>query len=397
MSKNKKVILAFSGGLDTSFCTVWLRELGYEVMTVFVNTGGLTKQELKRIGERAEELGAIKHYTISGEKEIFDKIIVYLVKANGLYQEIYPQLCADRYVIVEKCIEITKKEKTNLIAHGCTAMGNDQVRFDVSIRTFGDYKIISPIREIQTEIKGNLREYEIEYLQNRGFKVPKRHKRYTINQNILGVTISGSEIDDNDEPSEEAFIITKKVSLNSPRYIQIGFRKGLPVTLNGHNTPGISMLDSLNRIVGSYGIGRFIYTGDCIIGIKGRIAFECPGLYALITAHKALEDAVLSKEQNQFKMFPNQKWSQLVYAGLYYDPLRKDIEKFIDSLQQYITGSVTLKLQQGSLLAVEYSSPYLVKEQGVVYAQQATWKPYEAEGFVKLFGLSTTLVAKHRK
>ncbi|MBI4232615.1 argininosuccinate synthase [Candidatus Peregrinibacteria bacterium] len=390
---SKKAVLAFSGGLDTSFCVLWLKDKGYEVITVCVDTGGVDKDKVKAISKKALQLGAKKHYTVSAEKDIFENIVAYLVKSGGLYQDIYPQLCADRYVIVEKCVEIALREKTNIIAHGCTAMGNDQVRFDVSIKALGNYEIVAPIREIQNTVKGNIREYEIKYLKTRGFETQQLHRKYSVNQNVLGVTISGSEIDSNNEPAEDVFVLTKSKS-SGTKYIRMGFKGGLPVSLNDKKMSGIDILKMLNKIVGAYGIGRFIYTGDCIIGIKGRIAFECPGLYALAVAHKALEDATLSKEQNQFKRIIGQKWAHLVYSGLYYEPLRKDLEKFIESNQKFVSGSVTLKLRPNSLLPVKYSSHYLIKEKGTVYAQTSTWKPQEAEGFIKLFGLSTILSAK---
>jgi argininosuccinate synthase len=393
----KKVVLAFSGGLDTSFCTSILKDEGYDVITVFVDTGGFDKKNLKKIKERALYLGASRHYIISAAKDLYEKIIGFLIRTNGMYQNIYPQMCADRYIIVEKCIEVAKKENAKIIAHGCTAMGNDQVRFDVSIRALSEYEIMAPIRDLQKKIKKGIRQYEIDYLRKKRFEVPVAHRRYSINQNILGVTISGSEIDVGNEPSESAFVLTKPIhkTPTRPLYIKIGFNRGLPVSVNKRKQEGIYILKRLNQILGNHGCGRFIYTGDCIIGIKGRIAFECPGLYALITAHKALEETVLSKEQNQFKETISQRWAYLVYSGLYFDPLREDIEKFIDSHQRYVTGEVVLKVHKGSMLPVKCSSDYLLKEKGTVYAQSSTWHSGEAEGFTKLFGMSTIL-AKRR-
>jgi len=394
---SKRIVLAFSGGLDTSYCAAVLRDQGYDVITVFVNSGGFNKKSLQLIKKKALRIGVSRHFIVSSAKDIYRKIISYLIKSNGLYQNIYPQMCADRYIIVEKCIEIAKRERAAMIAHGCTAMGNDQVRFDVSIRALSNYKIVAPIRDLQARIKTNLREHEINYLKKKGIKVSALHKRYTINQNVFGVTISGSEIDKGDEPKESAFILTKAVmkSGTKPQYVKIGFKKGLPVSLNRRKIDGYTILTKLNKIVGNHGCGRFIYTGDCVVGIKGRIVFECPGLYALITAHRALEEMVLSKEQNQFKEIMSQKWAYLVYSGLYFDPLRQDIEKFIDSHQDYVTGEVVLKIHQGSLMPVKCSSAYMIKEKGTVYAQSSTWQPKEAEGFVKLFGIATTL-AKRR-
>lgn len=396
----KKVILAFSGGLDTSFSIPYLKEKGYNVVSVTVNTGGFSKEKLKEIGERARKLGVLKHYNIEAGQEIFKRIISYLIKLDGFYQNIYPQMCSDRYIIAEKCVEIARKEKAEVVAHGCTAMGNDQVRFDISFQSLApDLKILAPIRDFQKKVKDNLREKEAQYLEKRGFEVPKKYKKYTINENIFGTTISGSEIDENKEPMEEAFVLTKPLSQtpNKPSYLKITFEKGIPIKLNGKRIIGVEIIKKLNKIAGNHGYGRFIYTGDCMVGIKGRLVFEAPGIAVLRVAHKALEEAILSKEQNQFKRILGEKWAQLVFSGFYFDPLREDIEKFIDSNQQFISGDVVIKIFKGSCLPVEYSSPYLIKEKGIVYAQKAVWSPEEAESFIKLFGLSTRLASKRFK
>lgn len=388
---SKKVILAFSGGLDTRFCLVWLREGGYDVVSVYVNTAGISSRKCKEIEECAYNLGAVKHYTIKAEDDFFKKIIVYLIKGHGLYQNIYPQLCSDRYIIVEKCIEVADIESAGCIAHGCTAMGNDQVRFDLSIKAKGNYQIISPIRQIQDEVDGRIRLYEIGYLRERGFDVPSEHRKYSINQNILGTTISGSEIDEFEEPSEGAFFLTKDCLVKPPLHLEIGFDEGEPVSINGKRMKGAAILKILNKLAGSYGIGRFIYTGDCIIGIKGRIAFECPGLYSLLIAHRALEEAVLTKEQNQFKDIISQKWAHLVFSALYYEPLREDLEVLIDNMQKKVSGRVRIKLSNGNVLPVGYKSDYVLKEVKTLYAQSASWGSTEAEGFIRLFGMSSIL------
>lgn len=396
----KRVVLAFSGGLDTSFSIPYLKEKGYGVISVTVNTGGFDKKRLEEVKKRAKKLGVIKHYNIDASQEIFDRIISYLIKLHGLYQGIYPQMCSDRYIIAEKCVEIARKEKAEAVVHGCTAMGNDQVRFDISFQSLApDLKIIATIREFQKEVKDNLREREAKYLEERGYEVPKKYKKHTINENIFGTTISGSEIDENKEPNEEAFVLTKPLAQtpDKPSYVKITFEKGVPTKLNGEKLSGIEIIQKLNKIAGNHGYGRFIYTGDCMVGTKGRLVFETPGISALLVAHKALEESILSKEQNQFKRILGEKWAQLVFSGFYYDPLREDIEKFIDSNQQFVSGEVILKIFKGSCLPVEYSSPYLLKEKGIVYAQKAIWSPEEAESFIKLFGLSTRLASKRLK
>ena len=205
---NKKVVLAFSGGLDTSFCIPYLIDQGYEVHTLFVNTGGTSSKEESAITKRANELGAKKHININVEKSLWSEILVPLIQSGALYQNKYPALCSDRYLIVKESIKLCKKLKTKDIAHGCTGMGNDQIRFDLSIRAHGNYNIITPIREIQNITK-NVRAYEENYLQDKGFKVSSLHKKYSINENLMGATISGSEIDEWEEPSNESFVLCK--------------------------------------------------------------------------------------------------------------------------------------------------------------------------------------------
>lgn len=394
-----KVVLAFSGGLDTSFCVPYLRERGHEVVTVFVDTGGFSRAEVARIARRARELGAARHVSVNAEQDIYDRVISYLIKSGGLYEQTYPNMCADRYVIAEKCAEVARKVGSTVIAHGCTAMGNDQVRFDCAIRSLGDFRILAPIRDFHAEVKNDLRAKEIAYLERRGFQVAKAHRRYTINRNVFGVTISGSEIDQNGEPPEEVFVLTSPLEKapNAPERIRIGFASGLPVALDRRKRRGIEILKDLNRRVGRHGAGRAIYTGDCVIGIKGRIAFEYPGLFALLVAHRALESATLSREQIDFKAMVSQRWATLTYNGLFYDPLARDIERFLDSNQRNVSGEVTIKVFKGTVLPVAHTSPNLLRDDRTVYAQAAGWTPAEAEAFVKLFGLGTQLASRKRR
>ena len=395
----QKAVLAFSGGLDTSFCVPYLKERGYDVVTVFVNTGGFSDDEARAIGARARKLGALRHYAVDAQEDIYRQIVGPLIRANGMYQDAYPNMCADRYVIVQKCVEVAKREKTNVIAHGCTGMGNDQVRFDVSIRALGDYEIVAPIRDFQKTVPTGLRQKEAAYLTAKGFPIAAAHRIYSINQNVLGVTISGSEIDDRKEPAESAFTLTRapEKAPARPERIRIGFERGLPVSLNGRRSPGIEILRKLNILGGLHSVGRHLYTGDCIVGIKGRIAFECPGLHCLIAAHRALEEMTLSKEQNQFKAVIGKKWAELVYSGLYYDPLLRDLERHLESSQAFVTGEVTLKLHRGTCLPVAADTPYEVRSSGTVYAQASAWTPAEAEAFCKLFGLSTISAARRNR
>jgi argininosuccinate synthase len=369
------------------------------VTTVFVDTGGFAPSAVAEIGRRAKALGAARHVAVSAEREIYDQIIAPLVQSHALYESVYPLMCTDRYVIVEKCVQVARRDGAAAIAHGCTGMGNDQARFDVAIRALGDFEILAPIRDFQAEVKTQVRDREMEYLARRGVFVPVAHRRYSINQNVFGVTISGTEIDALKEPSEKAFVLTASPGKApaSGESFWIEFRRGLPVALDGRRMEGIAILKALNARVGRHGCGRFLYTGDCVIGIKGRIAFECPGLLALLTAHRALAELTLSKEQNLFLPLAAQRWAYLQYSGLYHDPLVRDLNALIASSQAAVNGRVRIKAQRGLLLAVEVESPDVLRQAGTVYAQASAWRPQEAEAFVKLFGLSTVMAARRGK
>lgn len=384
----KKVVLAFSGGLDTSFCVLYLKEQGYDVITAVVNTGGFSDKKLKEIEEKSKKLGSIKHYTVDAIGGIYENIIQYLIKLNGLYEDEYPLMCADRYTIAEEILKITKQEGTDTVAHGSTAVGNDQVRFEASLITLNpNGKIIAPIKELNIT-----RDKEIEYLEERGFQVDKELKKYSINENIFGITVSGTEIDQNKEPDDFAYTLTKTDSSKEQEYITLDFQKGLPTKFNGQDIKGAELISKLNAILGSYGYGRKIYVGDCIIGIKGRIMFESPALLAIIEAHKKLEQIILTKKQIMFNLQASTQWSDLVYSGLYYEPLVKDIEAYTDSVQEKVNGTVKIKVQPNSIQVVELSSPNsLVKENIAMYAQKSEWSGTEANGFIKLYSMQQRL------
>lgn len=379
----KKVILAFSGGLDTSFSVPYLVDQGYKVVTLTVDTGGFSLSELKSITKKSKELGAAKHYQVDGKKTMFEAIISYIIKTNGLYENSYPNMCADRYIIVDQLVKIAKKEKTKFVAHGSTAMGNDQIRFDVALMTIApELEIITPIRET-----GGDRKKEQEYLKKKGFSIDDVNKKYSINQNVLGITYSGAEIDKIKEPDEAMFLWTRtrKTKLE---YISLIFSKGIPIRLNGKSFTGFKILQKLNQQVGSFGYGKGYYTGNCIIGIKGHLVFEAPGILALIKAHLALEQLVLTKHQLTIGQFINQQFTDLLYSGKFYEPVIKDLKKFIDSQQEKVCGEVILKLSPNQVQAVEVKSPFsLINQKIATYAQSCTWSARDAEGFIKLYGL----------
>ena len=396
---NKKIVLAFSGGLDTSFCVPYLIDQGYEVHTLFVNTGGISVKEEQSITKRANELGAKKHININVEKSLWSEILIPLIQSGALYQNKYPALCSDRYLIVKESIKLCKKLKTKNIAHGCTGMGNDQIRFDLSIRAHGKFNIITPIREIQNITK-NVRGYEEGYLQDKGFKVSSLHKKYSVNENLMGATISGSEIDEWEEPSSESYVLCKLPHQypKKPKTLKIKFLRGKVVAINNKKMQGADFLRSLNALGGSFGIGRSVFSSDTIIGLKGRFVFEAPGIAILKSAHRALEETVLTDKQNYVKAQVGQEWVNLVYRGFYFEPLRENLEAFLNDSQKTVSGEVTLKLTPGRVDAVAVKSKNILKSPEGAYAQSATWSEAESKGFIKLIGQSTsTWSSIHKK
>ena len=386
----KKIVLAFSGGLDTSFCVPYLIDKGFEVHTIFVNTGGITKNIEKQISNKSKKLGAKKHHSVNVETKLWQQILTPLIWSGSLYQGKYPVLCSDRYLIVSEAVNLCNKLKTNLIAHGCTGMGNDQVRFDMSIKALGNYEIVSPIREIQAKVS-DVRNYEIDFLKGRGHKISSSNSKYSINENLMGVTISGSEIDKWQEPKDQTYVLCNKPNKypSKEKKISIDFFKGVPKKLNGKSLKGSELLKILNKEAGKYGVGRDLYTGDTIIGIKGRILFESPGINVLMSAHKALEDAVFTNLQNSFKTNVGEKWVELVYKGFYYDPLIEDLESFLENSQKSVSGRVTLLLSPGKVESISVESKKILQKKDAIYAQSASWDEKESIGFIKLYGQST--------
>ena len=392
---DKHIVLAFSGGLDTSFCIPWLQERGWAVHTVFADTGGVDAEERAYIEARAAELGAASHVTVDGGPAIWDGFVKPFVMAGEGYQGQYPLLVSDRYLIVDASLKRAAELGTRAIAHGCTGMGNDQVRFDLAVKAAGDYQIVAPIREIQKE-HTQTRAYEQAYLEERGFEVRAKQKSYTINENLLGVTLSGGEIDRWEVPGEGArgWCAPRAEWPAEALPGTLTFKDGEAVALDGEAMPGAKLLAKLNGLFAKYGVGRGMYTGDTTIGLKGRIIYEAPGLAALLAAHRALEEAVLTKHQNRFKPDVARKWVELVYEGFYNDPLKTDLEAFLASSQRCVNGEVVLETQGGKVDAVAVRSPHLLHAKGATYAQSADWGVEEAEGFIRLFGMSSTLWAE---
>ena len=373
----------------------YLQERGWNVHTVFADTGGVDAEERAFIEQRAAELGVASHVTVDGGPAIWEGFVKPFVWAGEGYQGQYPLLVSDRYLIVDAALKRCAELGTKAIAHGCTGMGNDQVRFDLAVKALGDYEIVAPIREIQKE-HTEVRAYEQKYLEERGFGVRAKQKAYTINENLLGVTMSGGEIDRWQAPGEGArgWCKPRGEWPSQPLQVRVTFKDGEAVALDGEKIEGHKLLARLNGLFAQYGVGRGLYTGDTTIGLKGRIIFEAPGLIALLTAHRALEEAVLSKQQNRFKPEVARKWVELVYEGFFHDPLKTDLEAFLASSQSTVNGDVVLETHGGIVNAVAIESAHILNAKGATYAQAADWGVAEAEGFIKLFGMSSTLWAE---
>ena len=394
----EKVVLAFSGGLDTSYCVLALKERGFEVHTAFVDTGGIAADQKAWIAGRARALGAVEHHELDASGPLWNQFVVPLLWSGARMLEQYPMLCSDRYVIVQQCLELADRLGTCHFAHGCTGMGNDQLRFDQSVRSLGDYAIHAPIRDLQRET-ANVRAHELQLMADAGIEVPESNSRYSINENLLGVTLSGQEIDEFGVPGDDTRVLCRPRSEwpEQALALTIGFRNGRAVSLDDEPLPGPEILKRLNQRLGAYGVGRHIYTGDVSIGLKGRIVFECPGVDGLMIAQRALREAVNTRLQNQFQQTIAQRWAELVYTGFFFEPHKADLEAYLESANQYVTGVVRLATDGGVVEAVAVGSRYLLKDPDAVYAQSAGWTPEEAEGFVKLVGQSSTLAARVRK
>ncbi|MCA1777906.1 MAG: argininosuccinate synthase [Xanthomonadaceae bacterium] len=394
---DKTLVLAFSGGLDTSYCVLALKQQGYDVHTAFVDTGGVDAEHKRWIAERASALGAVEHHELNAAQPLWDQFVVPLLWSGARMLDRYPMLCSDRYVIVQECLKLADRLGTRHFAHGCTGMGNDQLRFDQSVRSLGDYRIHAPIRDLQRET-GNVREYELKWMAEAGIEVPTSSSRYSINENLLGVTLSGQEIDRFAAPADDTRVWCRPRAEwpNGRAEWTLTFEQGRLHALNGEALDGPTVLERLNRELGAWGVGRHLYTGDVSIGLKGRIVFECPGVDALMAAARALHETVNTRLQNQFRHIIAARWAELVYTGFFFEPHKTDLEAYLESANRYITGQVVLATEGGDLTAISVRSPYTISDPDSVYAQSASWSPEEAEGFVKLLGQSSTLARRIR-
>ncbi len=379
-----KVVLSYSGGLDTTVCIPLLREkYGFEeVITVTVDIGQ-PRSDIE-LAERRGKKYADRHYTVDA-REDYVKALFQLIKANGNYEGYVLGTALARPVIAEKIVDIARKENAEVIAHGCTGKGNDQLRFENVFRQYG-FKVIAPMREMNLT-----REWEIDYAQKHGIEVPvTKEKPYSIDENLWSRSIEGGRLEDPSYiPPEDVFewtSISDEVS-DGQEIVEIGFEKGVPVSLNGEELDGLELIDRLNRLAGKYGIGRTDMIEDRVLGFKARENYEHPAATVLITAHRDLERLVLSRRELKFKKFVEEEWAELVYYGLTNDPLFDSLNAFIDKTQERVTGWVKLRLLKGSVMPVARDSPYsLYREELVSFDKFGIDQKY-AEGFSVFHGI----------
>lgn len=388
----KKVILAYSGGLDTSCIVRWLKEKGYEVICFMADLGqGLGKGEnIQAIEQRAYDSGALKVYVKDLQDEFAEDFVVPALKANAVYEGKYLLATAlGRPLIAKYLVEIAHKEKADAVAHGCTGKGNDQVRLELGVGILDPkLEIIAPARI--WEFKS--REEEIEYalMHNIPIDVTKK-KPYSIDRNLWGISIESGVLEDiGQEPPEDAYMITKCPSgtTSYPKYIEVYFEKGVPKKIDGKTYKLKNLISHLNEIGGIYGVGRSDLIENRLVGIKSREVYEAPAATILFAAHKEIESLVLDRELAHFKEIIALKYSELVYYGLWFSPLKAALDSFVNSTQKQVSGTIKLKLFKGSCTAVSRKSPNaLYKKELATYGKEDTFDQKLAEGFIKIWGM----------
>ncbi len=387
-----KVVLAYSGGLDTSCIVRWLKERDYDIICFVADLGqGLGQGEsFEAIEERALAAGASKVYIKDLQDEFVEDFVIPALKANAIYEGKYLLATAlGRPLIAKYLVQIAHKEKANSIAHGCTGKGNDQVRFEVTAGILDSkLKILAPVRE--WEFKS--REEEIEYAKSKNIPIDVTKKKpYSIDRNIWGISIEAGILENLDqEPPEDAYLITKSPAGGAtyPKYIEVYFEKGKPKKIDGKAYKLKDLINHLNVVGGMYGVGRQDLVENRLVGIKSREIYEAPAATILHIAHRELESLVLDRETAHFKEIIGLKYSELVYYGLWYSPLKQALDGFIDSTQEYVTGSIKLKLTKGVCAPVSRKSPYsLYKKELSTYGKEDKFNQKLAEGFIKIWGM----------
>ena len=383
--EKKKVLLAFSGGLDTSFCAIYLRdELNMEVHSAIVNTGGFPDEELDRIGAHAKKLGVLTHQVLDVTAEYYNRCVRFMIFGNVLRNRSYPlSVSSERTFQAIALVEYARKKGFKCIAHGSTAAGNDQVRFDLVIQVLApEIEVITPIRDLQIS-----REDEIEYLKKSGVEMNWSKLEYSINQGIWGTSVGGKEtLSSSDELPSEAYPTAMEKS--GTETLTIGFDQGEPVSLNGQVLEPVMVIRELEKLAAPWGVGRDVHVGDTIIGIKGRVGFEAAAARIIIDAHLALEKHVLTKWQLHWKEQTGQWYGMFVHEAQYLEPVMRDLEAFLESSHKNVNGEVSIRLRPYSFAVSGVDSPHdLMNASFASYGEMnRAWTAEEVDGYTKILG-----------
>ena len=392
--EKKKVVLAYSGGLDTSVAIKWLQEKNYDIIALCLDLG--EGKDLAFVKEKALSVGAIKSYMIDVQEEFANEYALMAMQAHTLYEGKYPLVSAlSRPLIAKKLVEIAVQEGATAVAHGCTGKGNDQVRFEVSIQALNPYlEVIAPVREWKWS-----REEEIAYAKENDVPIPiNLDSPFSIDQNLWGRSNECGILEDPwAAPPEEAYEMTLALedTPNKPEFVEIGFEAGVPTTLNGTAYSLAELIKTLNALAGKHGVGRIDHVENRLVGIKSREVYECPAAMTLITAHKELEDLTHVKEVAHFKPVIEQKITELIYNGLWFSPLKQALHAFLQETQKNVTGTVRVKLFKGHAIVEGRKSEYsLYDEKLATYTAQDEFNHDAAVGFISLFGLPTKVYSQ---
>ena len=399
MAEKEKVVLAYSGGLDTSICIKWLMdEHDLDVIAV-IGEVGQEHEGLEAIRQKALRTGAIEAYVVDMREEFVNEYLTDAIRANALYENKYPLLSAlSRPVISKHLVEIAHKHGAKYIAHGCTGKGNDQVRFETSVWLLDPtIKIIAPVREWPFKTRPE----EIEWAAEHGVEVPVTNaKPYSIDDNLWGRAIECGVLEDPwNEPPEDIYTMTgsPEAAPDKPEYVEIGFEAGIPNALDGEKMSFLDVIYKLNEIAGRNGYGRLDMIENRLVGVKSRECYEQPAALALITAHKALEDMCLEREVLHFKLGIEQKWAECVYYGQWFAPLKASLDAFIASTQNEVTGTVRVKFYKGTCTVVGRKSDYSLYDYALATYDKEDQFDHEASaGFIELFALPAKVCAENR-
>jgi argininosuccinate synthase len=394
---SRSIVLAFSGGLDTSWCVPHLAEsLGAEIVTVTVDTGGLGAGAAAELAARAAALGARRHLLIDARQEYFERVLRFLLAGNVRRGGTYPlSVGAERSIQAAVVARVAREIGAGAVAHGSTAAGNDQVRFEVALRAFDpELEILAPVRDA-----GIRRPEQVAFLEARGLPVPAHGAAYSVNRGLWGTTIGGSETKGSDRPLPESAWVATRGAFDAPRAPErhtIRFERGIPVALDGRALDPVALIEETERRAAPFGIGRGIHMGETILGIKGRVAFEAPAAETLLTAHRELEKLVLTGRQQRAKDGAAALYGELVHEGQHADPAARDLEALLASSQERVTGEVYLLLRPGALFVEGVASPYslLAASRGAYGEAAGEWTAADARGFSRLAALPAELHAR---